>query len=144
MSFYIEDDACISCGACEYICPSEAITKRADNFCGTFIIDPMRCFDCNACPAACPVDCIKQDPESIICHGRGCPLNEKSTMRDWACTELQRFCPTCGNVLWQELGADAWFCFRCDRGKGVCPKVRAFQKPGYAMPVRFSLRAPRE
>ena len=62
MSFYIVDDVCISCGACEYICPTLAIERRADNFRGTFIIDPMLCFDCDACPSVCPVDCIHQDP----------------------------------------------------------------------------------
>ncbi len=139
MSFYIVDDVCISCGACEYICPTLAIERRADNFHGTFIIDPMLCFDCDACPSVCPVDCIHQDPASIICHGRGCPLNAKSSLRDWECTELdERRCAGCGNVLWRRPGGGDWFCFRCDEGKGICPKVRAAQKPDYAVVPRYS------
>ena len=134
MSFYIVDDACISCGACEYVCPTLAITKREDNYRGTFIIDTMLCNDCGACPPTCPVDCIVQDPESVICHGWGCPLGPKSPMRDWECTKLdERRCAKCDNVLWRRPGEADWFCFKCDEGKGLCPKVRVAQKPGYAV-----------
>ncbi|MCL0101500.1 4Fe-4S dicluster domain-containing protein [Dehalococcoidia bacterium] len=135
MSFYIDDDACISCGACEYICDTYAITKR-DNQRGTFIIDPMLCFDCNLCPDTCPVDCIHQDTESIICHGRGCPLNAKSKYAEWECSELKERCTSCDNVLWREPGTTSWVCFKCDVGKGICPKIKGLQKPGYEIIVR--------
>ncbi len=136
MSFYIVDAACISCGACEFVCDTFAITKREDDIRGAFIIDPMLCFDCGICPDVCPVDCIHLDPESIICHGRGCPLNEKSTLKDWECSELKDRCPTCGNVLWREPGSETWMCFKCDAGHGICPKVRAAQKPLYQVVPR--------
>ena len=135
MSYYVEDDICISCGACDFICDTIALTRRTDTYRGTFVIDPMLCNDCGLCPGVCPVDCLHQDPESIICHGRGCPLNEKSSLKDWECTELGDRCPTCDNVLWREPGAEAWICFKCDAGQGVCPKVRAAQKPGYVIPI---------
>ena len=130
MSFVIADDLCISCGACEYACDTIAISRR-DTYRGTFIIDPMLCNDCNACPGVCPVDCIQQDPKSIICHGRGCPLSAKSSMRDWECSELGPRCQQCNNVLWREPGEDTWFCFRCDAGNQACPKIRVSEKPGY-------------
>lgn len=138
MSFYIVDEICIGCGACEYVCPTAAISRREDGaYRVTFIIDTMQCNDCDACPGACPVDCIHQDPESIICHGRGCPLNERSSLRDWECTELRdRRCTRCGNVLWREPGTRRWICFKCDAGHGLCPKVRAAQKPGYQVVPR--------
>jgi NAD-dependent dihydropyrimidine dehydrogenase PreA subunit len=135
MSYYIADSICISCGACEFVCETLAIKRREDTYRGTFVIDPMLCFDCGLCVKNCPVDCIYQDPESIICHGRGCPLNAKSAMKDWECSELKQLCKTCGNVLWRKPGEQQWFCFSCDSGKGLCPKVKAAQKPGYAVPV---------
>jgi NAD-dependent dihydropyrimidine dehydrogenase PreA subunit len=140
MSYYIEDDVCISCGACEFVCDTFAIS-RLDNFRGTFIIDPMLCYDCGVCPEVCPVDCIKLDSNSIICHGRGCPLNEKSALRDWECSELKARCSVCDNVLWRKPGTEAWTCFACEGGKGACPKVRAAQKPSYNVEVRLSARA---
>ena len=139
MSFYIVDDLCISCGACEYVCPTLAIEQRTDKFHSAFIIDPMLCFDCNACPDVCPVDCIHQDAESIICHGRGCPLNAKSSLHDWECTELDdRRCGRCNNVLWRKPGGEDWFCFKCDEGHEACPKIRASQKPDYDVVPRLS------
>ena len=45
-------DACISCGACEPECPTEAITA-GDSL---YEIDAEKCIDCGACANACPVD----------------------------------------------------------------------------------------
>ena len=137
MSYYIVDDICIGCVACEYVCPTLAIGRLdSESYRVTFIIDEMLCNDCDACPSTCPVDCIHQEPESIICHGRGCPLNERSTLRDWECSELVERCPTCDNVLWREPGSEKWICFKCDAGQGTCPKVRALQKPEYRVVPR--------
>ena len=46
-------DACISCGACEADCPTDAI-KAGD---GIYVIDD-KCIDCGACAGSCPVDAI--------------------------------------------------------------------------------------
>ena len=45
-------DACISCGACEPECPTEAI-KAGDNI---YVIDADKCIDCGACANSCPVE----------------------------------------------------------------------------------------
>ncbi len=53
MAHRITDD-CISCGACEAVCPVDAISEGED----TYVIDPNLCTDCGACAQVCPVDAI--------------------------------------------------------------------------------------
>lgn len=61
MAMIIQDD-CISCAACEPVCPVEAIFE------GDIIyeIDADKCVECegyfddNQCVDVCPVDCIVQ------------------------------------------------------------------------------------
>ncbi len=61
MAFKITED-CISCGACESVCPNEAISQGAEYY----EINASKCkecegsFDTQQCAAVCPVDaCIK-------------------------------------------------------------------------------------
>jgi len=51
MAYTINDD-CISCGACEPECPTNAISESD----GKFVIDAATCIDCGACAGVCPVD----------------------------------------------------------------------------------------
>ena len=51
---YIVDD-CTMCGACEPVCPVEAISE-ADPM---YVIDKETCTDCGACDDVCPVEAIK-------------------------------------------------------------------------------------
>lgn len=63
MSYKITDD-CISCGACEPECPSQAISEGET----IYVINPDRCTECvgshgsSRCAAVCPVDCCVPDP----------------------------------------------------------------------------------
>ena len=63
MATYITD-ACISCGACEPECPTNAITQGSS----IYVIDPEKCaecvgyFDSSRCQAVCPVECCLPDP----------------------------------------------------------------------------------
>ena len=50
MAYRINDD-CISCGACEGVCPVGAISAGD----GKFVIDPEICIECGACAGVCPV-----------------------------------------------------------------------------------------
>jgi len=46
--------SCINCGACEAVCPVNAINEQVDHR----VIDAQMCIDCGACKSVCPVDCI--------------------------------------------------------------------------------------
>ncbi len=61
-------ETCISCGACEPVCPGDGIRKGN----GIFVIDPARCTECvgyyvnQQCAAVCPIDhCCVPDPERV-------------------------------------------------------------------------------
>ncbi len=62
MAHVIDPDACISCGACEAVCPTGAISEADD----TYKIDPTVCNDCAdkpdgpQCEAECPSDAISK------------------------------------------------------------------------------------
>jgi ferredoxin len=47
---YLINDECISCGACEAECPSNAISEGD----GKYVIDAAACIDCGACADVCP------------------------------------------------------------------------------------------
>lgn len=51
---YIMDD-CTSCGACEDVCPVEAISEGSE----IYEVAKETCTDCGACDDVCPVDAIK-------------------------------------------------------------------------------------
>jgi ferredoxin len=53
---YVIDDSCISCGACEPECPTEAISAGDSQY----EIDADKCIDCGACVDACPTDSISE------------------------------------------------------------------------------------
>ena len=76
MSFRVLEDVCIGCGACDYSCPTDALSKT-DTFLGLFVIDPFTCDDCGICVDKCPVLAIEPDPAWPVCRGHGCPLTSK-------------------------------------------------------------------
>lgn len=51
MAYFINEE-CISCGACESECPTNAISEGD----GKFVIDAATCIDCGACAGVCPTD----------------------------------------------------------------------------------------
>jgi len=54
MAYFINED-CISCGACEPECPTNAISAGDSKF----VIDAATCIDCSACVGICPTEAIK-------------------------------------------------------------------------------------
>lgn len=53
MAYKITED-CIACGACESVCPSEAISEGDP----IYTIDPEKCTDCGECVEMCPSEAI--------------------------------------------------------------------------------------
>ncbi len=56
MAHKIDPEACMACGACEPVCPVEAISEGDD----TFVINAEACTDCEACVGECPTDAISK------------------------------------------------------------------------------------
>ncbi|MGC0422715.1 YfhL family 4Fe-4S dicluster ferredoxin [Embleya sp. AB8] len=92
MAIMITQD-CINCGACEPVCPTQAIT--GEGTAGTiFVIDPKACTECvghhgePACQSECPVECCLPDEknmeteEDLIARAlRLCPDDEELRAR---------------------------------------------------------------
>lgn len=63
MALFITND-CISCGACEPVCPNQPIAED-----GVYVINPERCTECTGffddpqCVPVCPVECIVPNPD---------------------------------------------------------------------------------
>jgi len=55
MAYRINQEDCISCGACEPVCPLDCISVQDDD---KRLIDEEVCIDCGACADVCPVACI--------------------------------------------------------------------------------------
>ncbi len=53
---YVISDECIKCGACQAVCPTEAISEGDD----IFVIDADKCVSCGACADGCPVEAIAE------------------------------------------------------------------------------------
>lgn len=51
---YVISEVCISCGACEPECPTEAISAGD----AQYNIEADKCIDCGACASVCPTDAI--------------------------------------------------------------------------------------
>ena len=124
MSFEVLEDVCIGCGACDFSCPTGALTKT-DSFLGLFEIDPLTCNDCGDCVAKCPVAAIVPDPRWPVCGGHGCPLSG-TRLASVECSYWQDRCPECGTTLWTDPERDpATACPRCGWGTKVsCPRTR--------------------
>ena len=60
MIWWLQDNECTGCLACENICKSDAITisENAEGFLFP-TIDESRCIDCKACQNVCPVEKAK-------------------------------------------------------------------------------------
>ena len=63
--YYIDPDACATCGECEESCPADAISE--DEQAGTLTIDDDICTRCGLCAEVCPCEAISK--LSGVAHG---------------------------------------------------------------------------
>jgi NAD-dependent dihydropyrimidine dehydrogenase PreA subunit len=54
MPAQISNDDCVACGACQDVCPENAIAMN-----DVAVIDKSKCVDCGACVDECPNQAIK-------------------------------------------------------------------------------------
>jgi len=60
-------EECISCGACEPVCPNKAITEGDP----IYVVNPDLCTECvgahdeKQCVSVCPVEAPRQDPDHV-------------------------------------------------------------------------------
>ena len=54
MTYVINRDACIGCGACAAVCPMCAVGEADD----ASVIDAAKCIGCGACANLCPVGAV--------------------------------------------------------------------------------------
>ncbi|WP_319370017.1 4Fe-4S binding protein [uncultured Ilyobacter sp.] len=57
MSYKINEEVCVGCGACEGVCPVSAILPTDS---GKYKIDDNLCINCGACTGVCPVNAISE------------------------------------------------------------------------------------
>jgi ferredoxin len=53
----IDLEACINCGWCRRVCPTETIKYFSTGH-RTHVVEPDGCIDCGICVPICPVNCI--------------------------------------------------------------------------------------
>ena len=57
-------DSCLCCGACEQVCPNDAISDQST----VYVIDPDKCTECigeyesSQCVKVCGIDALAPDP----------------------------------------------------------------------------------
>jgi formate hydrogenlyase subunit 6/NADH:ubiquinone oxidoreductase subunit I len=61
----IDLKACINCGWCRRVCPTETIKYFSTGH-RTHVVDADGCIDCGICPPICPVHCIEPVPEYVV------------------------------------------------------------------------------
>ena len=57
MAFRIDENVCVGCGGCAFICLFGAISAANDDY-SLYAIDETKCVECSQCSHVCPVSAI--------------------------------------------------------------------------------------
>jgi len=58
---YVDEEKCITCGACHDVCPADPNVFEIED--KSKVVHPEACIECGACEEACPVDAIELKDE---------------------------------------------------------------------------------
>ena len=53
---YVDEELCITCGACAEVCPADPDVFTIEE--KSKVVHPEACIECGACVDACPVEAI--------------------------------------------------------------------------------------
>lgn len=109
---------CISCGACERVCPFNAV-KVTDGYVEN---DFSKCVHCGLCVLNCPTKTIVNDGKAM-----GAYINEACT----GCSMCKKVCPVnaISGTLKQMHTVDADICIGCGLCDIACPKDAVDMEP---------------
>ncbi len=123
----INEDKCICCGMCDYVCVSEAvIVDHLEENC-EWAYYPGRCAFCGKCVQICPTQALSHESEKAPAYFHSEDLNEKYHIPYPVCSECGRIAqPVDEAVLtraFQEVTDEmrAWLqmCPRCRQKRSV-------------------------
>ena len=87
MAVRIIAEACINCGWCRRVCPTETIRYFSTGR-RLHRVEPAGCIDCDRCVAVCPEHCIVPDPEYV--HDPSELEAAEAKARAWAARQRAR------------------------------------------------------
>lgn len=122
-------EACVVCGGCTLVCPTDALMLEDDGAEVQLLLDPQECISCEACVTTCAhysieMDSVDASPsvvatsEWVYCRGCGEALANRAEI-DSMCDQL-RHAGFSENLI--ELNAN--FCIRCKYSRTRIPKGR--------------------
>lgn len=62
---YIDPDLCIGCGACTYVCSTNALLKVDEKDVRKIILNIKKCTECQDCEKICPTDAFKRKANDV-------------------------------------------------------------------------------
>jgi formate hydrogenlyase subunit 6/NADH:ubiquinone oxidoreductase subunit I len=105
----IDSDACIACGVCAEVCPTNAIQSNG----GVYTINPNLCIGCGACDPECPVEAIEQGTLIVV--------PSIDTDECVACGACEESCPTGAIQVASVAVINPSLCSGCRDCVPVCP-----------------------
>ena len=95
----IQEEKCIGCGMCAYVCVSSAIEVKDHRDHSEWTYSPGRCTFCSRCVAICPFQALGMEGQSASPHAPGEVSDEVHRMAYPSCPECGRPTPPVREAL---------------------------------------------